>query len=332
MKTGRAAPGISRLVVLLAAMAPLCLVAPAHALKPVRGYPARPSDYGIIYREVTFTARDSIVLHGWFYPAQDTSGIANDLVGAVVPVPPERRPGPRPYAVRGGTPAPTVVVCDGDAGNMADLILCAYNLSTRGFNVLTFDWRGFGESAEWRLDPNRLCASEFLLDYDAAIDFVLGQPEVNPADGAGGRARARARVGVLGFSTGAYLSFAEAAKRREVGAFAGRALITSFDDLLPILRKLDPGRPWAAPPGYPLELLPAQAAARGFRTPAFLVVGKEDKRTPPWMSRRIYAQLMGPKELWVVPKAEHGGMTAPELVDYPRAFERLAAFYRKHLP
>jgi hypothetical protein len=312
---GRLLPSHAFLAVLLL----LCFGTRAHALKPERGYRAVPADYGIICREVTIVTRDSISLRGWFFPAQDTAGIANDLLGVSIPVPPERRPAARPYRAPHGAPRPTVVLCDGDGGNMTYSIFYAYNLFTRGFNVLTFDWRGFGESTEWPLDPNRLCATEFLVDYDAAIDFAVAQPEVD-----------RAGVGVLGFSTGAYLSFAEAVRRPEVRAFAGRALITSFDDLLRVLKKLDAGRPWTAPVDYPRDLLPIHAAGR-MRVPAFLVVGENDRRTPPWMSKKVFAEIRGPKEIWVVPGAEHGGAKAPEMATYPEFFVRLAKFFGKHL-
>ena len=292
---------------------------PAHALRPERGYRATPADYGIIYRAVTIQTRDSVALCGWLLPAQDTTGIADDLVGTRIPVPPEMRPPPREYAAPDSAPRPTVVICGGDAGNMTYSIFCAYYLFTRGFNVLTFDWRGFGESATWPLDPDRLCVTEFLTDYDAAIDFITARPETR-----GGR------VGVLGFSTGAYLSFAEAARRSEVAAFAGRALITSFEDLLANLKKVDPDRRWMAPADYPDSLLPLHAADR-MGKPVLLIVGEKDARTPPWMSRAVFDRLRGPKELWIVPGAEHGGMRAPELVAYPEFFDRVADFFRMHL-
>ncbi|HEY7728903.1 MAG TPA: alpha/beta hydrolase [Candidatus Eisenbacteria bacterium] len=308
-----------RMLALAGAVLLLCLPTPASALRPERGYRATPADYGILYREVAIVTRDSLLLRGWLFPAQDTTGIANELVGTRLPVPPELRPGPRPYPAPGGARRPTIVICDGDAGNMTYVIFYAYHLFIHGFNVLTFDWRGFGESAEWPLDPNRLCAAEFLIDYDAALDFAVEQPEVR-----GGP------VGVLGFSTGAYLSFAEAARRRDVAAFAGRALISSLDDLLDNLRKVDPDRPWTVPADYPDSLMPVRAAAR-MSKPAFLVVGEKDPRTPPWMSRKVFDRLRGPKELWVVPGAEHGGSKAPEKVAYPEFFERLVRFFGEHL-
>jgi len=295
------------------------LAAAAEALKPEVGYRVVPADYGILCEEVTLTTADSLALRGWFFPAQDTAGIANEMVGRVIPVPPERRPAPRPYRPADAPPGPAVILCDGDAGNMAYAILYAYELFTRGFHVLTFDWRGFGESDPWPMEQDRLVCSEFLTDYDAAIDHVKSRPEVDPQ-----------AIGLLGFSTGAYLSLAAAAGGRDVSALVGRAMITSFDDLLPILAELDPQRPWRAPEDYPRDLLPIHAAGR-LEVPVLLVVGEEDERTPPWMSQRVFDRLGGPGELWVVPGAGHGGRTAPERVAFPEFFERAAAFYRLHL-
>jgi alpha-beta hydrolase superfamily lysophospholipase len=285
----------------------------------MRGYPAKPADYGIVCDEVSFKTRDEVTLRGWFFPSQDTSGIANDIVGRQIPVPPERRPPVRPYPASARRPGPTIVMCGGDAGNMTFLIFYAYSLFTHGFHVFTFDWRGFGESDEWPSDPDQLCLTEFLTDYDAALDHVRARSDVDTS-----------RVGVLGFSTGAYLSFAAAASRDDIAAYAGRALLTSFEDLLSVLAEVDPGRKFHAPPDYPEHLLPIRAAPT-VRIPVFLIVGEKDERTPPWMSRAVLERLPGPKDLWIVPGATHGGPTGPELASYPEFFERVAAFFREHL-
>jgi alpha-beta hydrolase superfamily lysophospholipase len=312
-RVGRAA---ARLVLLLS----LASGVPAGALKPSRIYRARPGDYGIIVQEVTFLTADSLRLAGWFYPAQDTAGISNDMVGRVAPVPEHLRPAPRPYRARDEAPSdPTIVICDGDAGNMADLILYAYNFFTRGFNVFTFDWRGFGGSADWPMAADRLCCTEFLRDYDAALDYLEARPEVDPG-----------ALALLGFSTGAYLSFAALATHPEVRAFAGRALLTSFADLLPILARVDLQRGFTAPSDYPPELLPVHAAP-DIEAAVLLIAGEHDERTPPWMSQRILELLPGPKELWIVAGAEHGGARGPELANYPEFFQRVATFFGQHL-
>lgn len=290
-----------------------------YALKPERKYRAIPSDYGIIYREVVFQTVDSFKLKGWFFPAQDTLGIANSIIGRMVPVPHELKPKLRLYTTLDDSRRPTIIVCDGDAGNMTQLIFYGYHLFTRGYNVLLFDWRGFGESSDWPTEQDRLCYVEFIVDYNAAIGFVKQQSEVDTM-----------RIGVMGFSTGAYLSFAITAKRNDIAAYVGRALLTSFSDILPILKKVSPDRIFLAPENYPNELLPVNAAKK-VSIPVFLIVGEKDNRTPVWMSKKIADELTGPKELWIVPNAEHGGMNGPEFITYPEFFDKVAAFYDKYL-
>ena len=159
-----------------------------------------------------------------------------------------------------------------------------------------------------------------MLDYDAAIGYVKTRPEVDTA-----------RIGLFGYSTGAYLSFTVAAKRSDIRAFAGRGLISSFAEVIPIVNALFPERPVRRRPrGYPEDLEPVNAAPR-MRSAVFLVVGEKDNRTPPWMSQKVIDRLNAPHELWIVPEGEHGGMDAPEYKNYPQFFIRLSAFYHKYL-
>ncbi len=290
-----------------------------QALKPQKEYLAVPSDYGIICRECSFYSGESLQLRGWFLPAQDTAGIANEIIGRIIPVPPDMKCQSRLYAAQDTVRRPTVIICDGDAGNMTQLIFYAYHLFTKGYNVFLFDWRGFGKSTAWPTEQDRLCYPKYIDDYDAAVNYVRQQPEVDTS-----------RIGVMGFSTGAYLSFAIAAKRKDIAAYAGRALLTSFDDLLVVLKAIEPERQWLPPIGYPRQLLPINAAKR-IRIPVFLIVGEKDNRTPAWMSEKVFARLKGAKELWIVPGAEHGGMKAPEAVAYPEFFDRVVAFFDRHL-
>ncbi len=289
-----------------------------YSMKPHRHYPCLPSDFGIFYRQVSFETDDGLTLKGWFCPAQDTAGIANNLVGRIMVVPDSLKPKAREYNYSAGK-CPTIIICDGDAGNMSFSIFYAYHYFTNGYNVFTFDWRGFGESDTWDIVEDNLCCAEFLADYTAAIDFVKNQPEVDSG-----------KIGLMGFSTGAYLSFAMIASRDDISAYIGRALITSLEDLIANLQKVSPGRKFVAPEEYPKSLLPIQSADK-VRTPVFLIVGEKDDRTPVWMSKAVYNKLKGPKELWIVPGAEHGGKKGPEMINYPEFFMRTLSFYDKYL-
>lgn len=290
----------------------------AYALKPEPGHPATPADYGMIYQEITFEAEDGVSLAGWFYPAQDTTGIATGMVGSI-PIPDHLKAAPRPYATLDEERRPTIVICCGDAGNMSYLIFYAFELVTHGFNVLTFDWRGFGDSDPWPTDPDRLAYSEYLLDYSAAVDCALARDEVD-----------REKLGLFGFSTGGYLSFATAATRPEIAALVVRGIITTFEDVMPILKEQKPERALYPAPDYPPELLPLSAAP-SLSIPVLLIVGEQDVRTPPWMSRQVFDQLAGPKDLWIVAGASHGGQTGPESIAQDEFFERLRRFFRESL-
>jgi alpha-beta hydrolase superfamily lysophospholipase len=291
----------------------------SFSINPEKEYKALPSDYGIIFKELSITTEDGLTLNAWFYPAQDTNGIANQIVGKVLPVPEELKKKERPYSVSYDNRMPTIIICDGDAGNMTYMIFYAYHFFTKGFNVLTFDWRGFGKSSDWQMDKDRLCYAEFINDYDAVINYTRSLSEVDTN-----------KIGVMGFSTGAYLSFAIFSKREDISAFCGRALITSFDDLLSVLSEVDTTRTFIAPPDYPEELLPINAAGKIDR-PVFLIVGEKDIRTLPWMSEKIMELLNGEKELWIVPGAQHGGMNGPELYNYPEFFNRVYLFFNEYL-
>ncbi|MGD0337790.1 MAG: alpha/beta hydrolase [Bacteroidota bacterium] len=298
----------------------ICLTASiSYSLKPEREYRAIPSDYGIIYEDVTFKTADGLSLKGWFFPAQDASGIANNIIGRVIPVPQELKCKPREYNAKYQEKRATIIICDGDGGNMTYFIFYAYHFFAKGYNVFTFDWRGFGGSSDWPVDQDLLCYSEFLTDYDAAIDYIKRRPEVDTA-----------KIGVLGFSTGAYLSFGMAVKRNDIAVYCGRALMTSFNDLVPIVNKLDSSRTFKAPVDYPAELLPINSA-KSMNKPAYLIVGEKDVRTPSWMSENIFKLLKGPKELWIVPGAEHGGRNGPDMYNYPEFFVRVGAFFDKYL-
>lgn len=297
----------------------LLLSSGIYPVNPERTYKAVPSDYGIICREVSFRTSDGLTLKGWFYPAQDTAGILNGIIGRVIPVPDSLKKAARPYKLKYQGRRPTVIIAGGDAGNMTGLIFYAYHLFTNGFNVFTFDWRGFGGSSDWQMNRDYLCYTEFLEDYNSAVNFVKTMKEADTS-----------KTGVMGFSTGAYLSFAIFAQRKDISAFCGRAIITSFDELLSVINKLDTTRKFIAPTDYPAQLLPVNAAGR-INRPVFLVTGEKDVRTPPWMAEKVIGLLKGPKELWIVPGASHGGKNAPEFYNYPEFFDRVNSFFKKYL-
>ncbi|HWR86717.1 MAG TPA: alpha/beta hydrolase, partial [Rhodoglobus sp.] len=80
---------------------------------PSRTIAATPADAGLTYDDVELTTDDGQRLHGWWIA---------------------RRAPPRGH----------VLLCHGNAGNIGDRVLHAWVLTAVGFDVLLFDYRGYG--------------------------------------------------------------------------------------------------------------------------------------------------------------------------------------------
>jgi len=64
-------------------------------------------------------------------------------------------------------------------------------------------------------------------------------------------------------------------------------------------------RPRAARLALSAGAVEPAAAAKKVKTPVLIVVGEDDRVTPPAMARAVLDSLAGPKEFWVAPKAGH---------------------------
>ena len=288
---------------------------PSFAIKPDRVYRITPENLGLIYRDLNVTTSDGLKIKTWFYPAQPA--LSEKEINEAW-----NNPVKKPYVAPYSKNRPTIIIANGDAGNMSyQQVHFALNFTSKGYNVVTFDWRGFGESSEWEINNDYLVYSEFLLDYDAVKKEVLKQNvEVDTN-----------RIAVFGWSTGAYLSMAAASKYENIKAFVGIGLITTFDDVLPLLKQLQThkDRNLIVPDDYPKELLPVNLAAN-YNKSTFLIVGEKDNRTPVWMSKKIYSLLPSKKELWIVEGAEHGGQNGP-IKDFDLFNKKFIEFLDKNL-
>lgn len=286
----------------------------SFAIKPDRVYRFYPEKLCLIYKDLDVTTVDSIKIKTWFFPAQ--------------PTPQEKEisdmwenPVKKPYKTIDNKPRPTIIIANGDAGNMSyQQLHHAQFFTSKGYNVVAFDWRGFGESSEWEMDTDYLVYSELLIDYEAVIKEVLKQKEVD-----------KNRLVVYGWSTGAYLSMAAASKYENIKAFVAIGLMTSFSEIVPVLIKAQHKQEsnLIVPGDYPKELQPINLATN-WEKATFLIVGEKDDRTPVWMSEKIYSLLPAKKDMWIVEGAEHGGMKGP-LRDFDLFHKRVLEFLETNL-
>lgn len=284
------------------------------AIKPDKTYRFYPEKLSLIYKDLDVVTPDGLKIKTWFFPAQLTpSGQEiNDSW---------ENPVKKLYKTIDNKPRPTIIIANGDAGNMSyQQLHHAQYFTSKGYNVVTFDWRGFGESDEWEMNADYLVYSEFLIDYDSVIKEVLKQNEVDTT-----------KLVVYGWSTGAYLSMAAAKNYDNIKAFVGIGLMTSFNEVVPILMQSQNKKEnnLIVPTDYPIEQLPINLAPN-YEKSVLLIVGERDNRSPVWMSEKIYSLLPSERELWIVEGAEHGGQKGP-LRDFEVFHKRVLEFLENHL-
>lgn len=286
----------------------------AFAILPDRTYRFYPEKLGLIYKDLQVTTLDGLQIKTWFFPAQVTP--SEQILDAAW-----ENPVKRPYRTIDTLRRPTIIICNGDASNMSwQQLIHAQYFTDKGYNVATFDWRGFGRSSDWAMNTDHLVYTELLLDYHAVIGEVLKQREVDAS-----------AIAVFGWSTGAYLSMAAASRYDNIKALVAVGLMTSFEEAYPVLKKVPKNvdRDLIVPNDYPMELQPL-ALAPTWDKATLLIVGELDDRSPVWMSEKLFARIPAPKELWIVEGAQHGGPQGPAR-DFALLNRRIDEFLKKHL-
>ncbi len=293
------------LIALVAAVQMASMVLPASAnvtghLHPTQDYEQIPEQAHLIYDAVRIPTADGLELQGWFFPSQSDTGE-------------ERR-----------DPAPIVIMVPLNQGNMGNLLWHYYRLfAGLGWHVLTFDWRGFGQSAGWELPEDVVVVPEFIRDLSAALDYAQTRPEW---DGD--------HLGLLAFNMGAAVSLATLADRSDVTCAALRGVYANQADYVGALNQSD-ALAEGAPPltvneEFSSALDPMSVAAQ-VTTPIFLISGAEDTLAPPAVAKALYGRLGGRSQYWEVPEAGHTGDALPELVQLQEFTARIQAFFRRYM-
>jgi pimeloyl-ACP methyl ester carboxylesterase len=218
--------------VLLCCLA-LLLAGPAFALKPSPTWWAKPDTLGLKYQQLELTTPDHVKLVAWLIEPAATA--------------PDQHT--------------TMVVAGGDAFNMSGSIYTAWALAQAGYRSLLFDYRGFGHSQAFAIDPKRLYYQEFATDLRTALAEARRR---EPHD----------HVGILGLSMGTILGSEVAATDK-----AAFLITDSYAGNLPgIVAYQKAAR-------NDTVTLPAEAAAypgvaARVNCPWLLIAGTQDKNTP----------------------------------------------------
>jgi len=112
-----------------------------YALKPERQYVIKPDAVGIKYETYKIKVNDSVTLNSWVCLQEDLK---------------------RPF----------IIISGSDAGNMGNFLGQAKVLFDEGYNVVLYDYRGFGESTDFNMNSNMVYYNEFSEDLKKTIEFV----------------------------------------------------------------------------------------------------------------------------------------------------------------
>lgn len=282
------------IALLIAALSVILVYANTHPPK----YPLHvpPSVYKAGYEDVTFTTEDGVVLKGWLV-----------------------KPAHRPKL------SPAIIICHGVGANKSDFTDLAASLARRGYYVLLFDFRGHGESGGSRTS----LGYHEQKDVVASFNFLRGRSEVDSK-----------RIGIYGFSMGGATAILAAANTKAFSAVVADSAFTSLKD-----QARDAITGFYHLPAFPFlhltilgyelyfqtsvaAISPVRVIANIAPTPLFIIAGEGDRLIPAENGRKLFAAASEPKELWIIPGADHGGTLSAAGNEYEK---RVGEFFDKHL-
>jgi uncharacterized protein len=219
---------------------------------PSRTIVQTPAAAGLRFADVTFETDDGELLHGWWVSA-------------------------RAHAIG------HVLLCHGNAGNVGDRLPHLALLSSAGFDILAFDYRGYGRSS------GRPSEAGTARDARAARGALLRQDGVD-----------RGRVLYLGESLGGAVALGLAVDRPP----AGLILQSAFTSVRDMARLHYPFIPRGlVPDAYPsLELI------RRLDLPLLVLHGARDRIVPVLHGEALFEAAPGPKRIEVFADAAHNDL------------------------
>ena len=224
-----------------------------------------PDQMGLIYEEVGFSSKDGSRLTGWFIPAFDTTS----------------------------EPLGTVIQFHGNADNMTSHWFSLAWMAFQGYNLFTFDYRGYGHS-EGIPDVDGT-----VQDGIAAIEYVRQRKDIDPSN-----------LILVGQSLGGAIAIAAF----PYGASSGiRAVVieSAFSSYTKIAKdKINDSwffwhLQWLTPLFIDDDYSPDKYVHNISPVPVLFIHGTHDRVIPYHHSENLYEKAQDPKYLWKVEGGEH---------------------------
>lgn len=232
-------------------LVPACSIS-SRLLLPRSEWLVQPDELGMSFEDIEIETGRSTSVHGWFIPSEQSGGR-------------------------------TVVVCHGNGANISFYHPYYSFLHAAGFNVLLYDYRGYGKSR------GKLSIDALFSDTEAVLEYVFARDDVDPH-----------RVFLFGTSLGAIVALRSAARHPELAG----VIIENASSAHAYLKQSMGGFltfwvEWIALPGR----LEATDNAADLECPAMFMCGAFD----PALAQHLDAveAAAGPVASWVQPRTGH---------------------------
>ena len=237
---------------------------------PGRTLTATPSQIGLEFEDVRITTADRVDLHGWYVAAP--------------------------------AGAPAVILCHGNAGNIAHRLDWLELFCGLGFAVLLFDYRGYGRSGGTPSEQGTY------LDAQAAWGYLTNAKGFSPGS-----------IVIAGESLGGPIA-AHLAKDVAPGALILVSTFTSVPNLARALYWYLPVR-LLARIQYPTAEYVAHA-----RVPTLVIHSRDDETVPFFHGEELRKRARGPVQLLEI----FGDHNAAFMLSRPKLVEGIRSFLEGH--
>ncbi len=212
-----------------------------------------PDREGLEYRDLALETDDGERLHGWWIEARTDAPVGH------------------------------LLLCHGNAGNVGDRVLHAALLTAAGFDVLLFDYRGYGQSSGTPSEDGTY------RDARAALACLLEQQGVDAT-----------RVIYLGESLGGAIALDLALEHPPKGL----VLLSVFTGVRDLGRLHYPFVPSALVP----DAYPTRSRIRDLRAPLLVLHGDRDEIVPLAQGRALFEAAPDPKHMHVLSGLGHNDL------------------------
>lgn len=185
--------------------------------------------------------------------------------------------------------AATVIYFHGNGGNISMIGWLAEALSARGFNVLLFDYRGYGRSEGSTRDERGIYE-----DADAAYDYLVRERNARPE-----------QIVLYGQSLGTTAAV-DLAARVPCGAVILESGLSSASDMAAMILPWVPV--WVHK--YGRNRFESAKKLERVSAPVFVGHGELDRTIPVEQGYKLYAAAREPKRLVIIPEAGHNDLIA----------------------